>query len=69
MNSNRRVMRTKLRGSLAVILTAFCAGSAAAVLLLILGYVMRAGLAAINPYLRHNNRGIMQGESWTGTQS
>jgi hypothetical protein len=51
MNSNRRVMRTKLRGSLAGILTAFCAGSAAAVLLLILGYVMRAGIAAINLYL------------------
>jgi phosphate transport system permease protein len=52
MNSNRRVMRTKLRGSLAVILTALCAGSAAAVLLLILGYVMRAGIAAINlPFL------------------
>jgi phosphate transport system permease protein len=52
MNSKRYVTRTKLRGSLAVILTALCAGSAAALMLVILGYVVRAGVGAINlPFL------------------
>jgi phosphate transport system permease protein len=52
MNSTKHVTTRKLRGVLGVILTAMCAGSAAALLLLILGYVLRAGVGAINlPFL------------------
>ncbi len=38
----------KLRGGLGVFVTALCAGAAATVLLLILGYVIRAGVSAIS---------------------
>ena len=52
MNSTNHVTNRKLRGGLGVILTALCAGTAAVLLLLILGYVLRAGVGAINlPFL------------------
>jgi phosphate transport system permease protein len=52
MSSNYRVTSRKLRAGLAVFLTALCAGSAAALLLFILGYVAYQGAGAINvPFL------------------
>lgn len=52
MNSKNHVARRKLRGGLAVILTALCAGSAATLLLFILGYVACQGAGAISvPFL------------------
>jgi phosphate transport system permease protein len=52
MSSNKRVTSRKLRGGLAIFLTALCAGSAAALLLFILGYVAYQGAGAINvPFL------------------
>jgi phosphate transport system permease protein len=50
--SSKRVVSRKLRGGLAVFVTALCAGSAAAMLLFILGYVAYRGAGAINvPFL------------------
>jgi phosphate transport system permease protein len=52
MSSNKRVTSRKLRGGLAIFLTALCAGSAATLLLFILGYVAYQGAGAINvPFL------------------
>jgi phosphate transport system permease protein len=52
MSSNYRVTSRKLRAGLAVFLTALCAGSAAALLLFILGYVAYQGAGAISvPFL------------------
>jgi phosphate transport system permease protein len=52
MSSSNRVTSRKLRGGLAVFLTALCAGSAAALLVFILGYVAYQGAGAINvPFL------------------
>lgn len=52
MSSNYRVTSRKLRAGLAVFLTALCAGSAAVLLLFILGYVAYQGAGAISvPFL------------------
>lgn len=52
MSSSNRVTSRKLRGGLAVFLTALCAGSGAALLVFILGYVAYRGARAINvPFL------------------
>jgi phosphate transport system permease protein len=52
MSRNRSITSRRVRGGLGVFLTALCAGCAAALLLLILGYVASQGAAAINiPFL------------------
>jgi phosphate transport system permease protein len=52
VNSHHRIISRKLHDTLAVFLTALCAGSAAALLLFILGYVAYQGAGAINvPFL------------------
>jgi len=52
MTGKHHVMSRKLRSGLAVILTGLCAGSAAGVLVFVLGYVVYRGVGAINvPFL------------------